>query len=206
MECLVGMQCNDFVMVAADMTAARSILVKKSDHKKYLKLSDKLLMAVTGESGDTNQFSEYVAKNIMLYKMRNGYELSPAAAASFTRRNLAGYLRSRTPYHVNLLVAGYDDESGKPELYYMDYLASMAKLPYASHGYGGSFTTSILDRHFRPDMTRAQAYALMIECVKEVQKRLIINLPNFSVTVIDKEGIVDMEPITQAVIANQATA
>ena len=36
------------------------------------KLSDKLLMAVCGESGDTVQFAEYIGKNIQLYKMRNG--------------------------------------------------------------------------------------------------------------------------------------
>jgi len=204
MECLIGMQCQDFVMVASDQTNARSIIVMKKDQRKYLKLSDKLIMAVSGESGDTHQFSEYVAKNIQLYKMRNGYELSPSAAANFTRRNLADYLRSRTPYQVNLLMAGYDSDTKEPELYYMDYLASMIKAPFASHGYGGSFVTSILDRHHRPEMTRQQAYALMIECVREVHKRLIINLPNFSVTVIDKDGVVDMDPITPTIVASQA--
>ena len=29
-------------------------------------------MLVTGESGDTVQFAEYIEKNIQLYKMRNG--------------------------------------------------------------------------------------------------------------------------------------
>ena len=62
------------------------------------KLSDRLLMAVTGESGDTTQFAEYIEKNIQLYKMRNGYELSPPAAANFTRRNLADSLRSRVNF------------------------------------------------------------------------------------------------------------
>lgn len=56
-------------------------------------------MAVSGESGDTVQFAEYIAKNIQLYKMRNGYELSPKEAASFTRRNLADALRSRVNIH-----------------------------------------------------------------------------------------------------------
>ena len=36
------------------------------------KLSDHLVMLVSGESGDTVQFAEYMAKNIQLYKMRNG--------------------------------------------------------------------------------------------------------------------------------------
>ena len=53
-------------------------------------------------------------------------------------------------------------------------------------------------------MTRQQAYNLMIECVKEVQKRLIINLPNFDVRVIDKDGVTKMETITPAVIAKAA--
>ena len=35
-------------------------------------LPSRLVMAVSGESGDTNQFAEYIAKNIALYKMRNG--------------------------------------------------------------------------------------------------------------------------------------
>jgi len=204
MECLIGLQCNDFVLVAADQTSAQSIMVLKSDTKKYLKLSDRLIMAVSGESGDTTQFAEYVEKNIQLYKMRNGYELSPSAAANFTRRNLADYLRSRTPYQVNLLIAGYDTATNKPELYFMDYLASMIKPPFAAHGYGGFFTTSIMDRCYRPDLTKDEAYNLLTECVKEIQKRLIVNLPNFSVTMIDKDGVTDLKPITAAALATQA--
>lgn len=119
------------------------------DEHKIHKISNKLVMAVSGESGDTTQFSEYIGKNIQLYKMRNGYELSPKAAACFTRRNLADYLRSRTPYFVNMLLAGYDDNANSCELYFIDYLASCVKVPYAAHGYGGMFSMSVLDRYHR---------------------------------------------------------
>lgn len=61
-------------------------------------------MAVMGESGDTTQFAEYIAKNIQLYKMRNGYELSPKAAANFTRRNLADALRSTVSSRLSYLL------------------------------------------------------------------------------------------------------
>lgn len=77
-----------------------------SDENKIHKISNNLLMATIGDAGDTIQFTEYIAKNIALYKMRNGYDLSPKAAAHYTRKNLADYLRSRSPYHVNLFVAG----------------------------------------------------------------------------------------------------
>lgn len=69
-------------------------------------MSDSLLISTVGESGDTEQFTEFISKNIALYKMRNGYDLSPRESAHFTRKNLAEYLRSRTPYQVFMFVAG----------------------------------------------------------------------------------------------------
>ena len=49
---------------------------------------------------------------------------------------------------MNLLLAGYDKVEG-PSLYFMDYLASVNKVPFGAHGYGSFFTVSILDRHYR---------------------------------------------------------
>ncbi|XP_076647805.1 proteasome subunit beta type-2 [Halictus rubicundus] len=205
MECLIGIKFKDFVLVAADMTTAHSIMVMKSDEQKIHKISSKLVMAVSGESGDAIQFSEYIGKNIQLYKMRNGYELSPNAAAWFTRRNLADYLRSRTPYFVNLLLGGYDDSTG-PELFFIDYLASCVSVPYAAHGYGGFFTLSILDRYHKLDSTEEEAYDLMKMCVREIHKRLIVNLPNFKVQMVSKDGVKELKPITTQSLAIEDAA
>ncbi|KAL7980535.1 hypothetical protein Chor_001689 [Crotalus horridus] len=243
MEYLIGIQGPDFVLMAADTIAASSIV-----------------------------------------HMKRGYELSPTAAANFTRRNLADYLRSRvlkkrikkgifyklppppppppphcrlcmlpvfmalqihvtfgadgqvtlarsiitnegnltyrlakpdnlgcithylkptwfidtytsfplvllqSPYHVNLLLAGYDEHDG-PALYYMDYLASLAKVPFAAHGYGAFLTLSILDRYYKPGITREEAIEVLKKCLEELQKRFILNLPSFNARFIDKDGI-----------------
>uniref|UniRef100_A0A665WCP7 Proteasome subunit beta n=1 Tax=Echeneis naucrates TaxID=173247 RepID=A0A665WCP7_ECHNA len=192
MEYLIGIQGPDFVLVAADNVAASSIIQMKHDYDKMFKLSEKILLLCVGEAGDTVQFAEYIQKNVQLYKMRNGYELSPSAAANFTRKNLADYLRSRTPYHVNLLLAGYDDTDG-PGLFYMDYLSSLAKAPFAAHGYGAFLTLSILDRYYRPGQCRETENGL---CSCFLNKRFILNLPSFTVRLIDKEGIRDLEKIT----------
>jgi len=71
------------------------IFFSLTDEDKINELSSKILMASCGESGDRSMFSEFIAKNVQLYKMRNGYELSPQATATFTRRKIAEYLRSR---------------------------------------------------------------------------------------------------------------
>ena len=56
-------------------------------------------------------------------------------AETVTRGELAKSLRSRKPYTVNLLLGGMDPITKSPTLYWLDYLASCAKVPYAAHGY-----------------------------------------------------------------------
>ena len=75
---------------------------------------------------------------------------------------------SQNAYQVNLLMAGYDEKAG-PSLYYMDYLASMNKLPFAVHGYGSFFSLSIFDRYYKPDLTQEEAYEVINKCVQEVR-------------------------------------
>lgn len=96
--------------------------------------------------GDTVQFAEYIERNIRLYQIRNLYPLRPASAASWIRRSLADSLRSRKPYSVNLLLGGYDTNAYTPHLYWMDYLGTLAEVPFAAHGYGSYFALSLLDR------------------------------------------------------------
>ena len=81
------------------------------------------------------QFAEFIGANIALYSMRNETELGPSAVANFVRGELAKSLRSKKPYNVNLLLGGVDPITKEPSLYWLDYLASAAKVPYAAHGY-----------------------------------------------------------------------
>lgn len=45
-------------------------------------------------------------------------------------------------------------------------------------------------------MTQEESYDIMKKCVVEIQKRLIINLPNFKVALIDKNGMKFLDDIT----------
>lgn len=140
--------------------------------------------------------------------------MSPKAAAAFARRTLAEGIRSRNPYLVHTILVGYDKEEG-PYLTFMDYmgkfrknssvkigkicssiLGSQFEAPYLLHGYGGYFCYSILDRLYRPDLNKEEAIDLLKKCLSEIRKRFIINLPNFQVIIIDKEGYHQLENIT----------
>ncbi|EDV23365.1 Proteasome subunit beta type-2 [Trichoplax sp. H2] len=188
MEFLIGLTGEDFVLVASDSTAGRSVVVMNEAYDKTFKLGDKVMMACSGDPGDSVQFAEFVAKNVELYRIKNGYSMTPNAAANYTRHQLAQSLRSSTPYTVNMLIGGYDEYDG-PSLYYLDYLASLQKLPFGAHGYGSYFTFSILDRYYKKGMSKAEALKVLSLCLDEVKKRFIINLPSFNIKFIDKDGI-----------------
>jgi len=188
MECLIGIRGKNFVIMASDSIAGRSIVTMKQDYDKTYQLSSRLLMAISGDGGDPVQFAEYISKNIQLYRMRNGYDLSVKEAASFTRHNLADSIRSSTPYMVNLLIGGHDDVDGA-SLYYMDYLGSSADVNYGVHGYGSFFTLSVMDRYYKPELTVEEAIALMQKCIDEIATRFIVNMGGFRVKIITAAGV-----------------
>lgn len=96
MEALIGITGRDFVLLAADRLAARSIVVMKSSEDKIVPLNSHTCMAYSGEPGDTVNFAQYIQRNVQLYTIRNdGLQLSTKEAAHFARRELANSLRSR---------------------------------------------------------------------------------------------------------------
>lgn len=138
-------------------------------------------------------FADYIQANAQLYSMRNGVDLSPAAVASFVRNELATSLRSRNPYNVNLLLGGVDPITGQPSLYWLDYLASLAQLPYACHGYAQYYCLSILDKHHQPDISMERGMQLLRLCTDELRRRLPVDFKGWLVQVVTKDGIMEVD-------------
>ncbi|KAJ7062941.1 20S proteasome subunit [Mycena amicta] len=193
METCFAITGKGYVILAADTTAARSIVKMKTDEDKIKTLSPHLLMTYTGEPGDTLQFAEYVSRNIRLYAIRNIYALRPAAAAAWIRRALATSLRSRKPYSVNLLLGGYDEAAHEPKLYWIDYLGTMDSVPFAAHGYGAYFALSLLDRYHDPEASLEEGLATLKRCIDEVSKRLVVSPGTYKVKIVDKDGVREVE-------------
>lgn len=193
METAFALTGKGYVLVAADTTAVHSIIKVKSDVDKIKELSPHLLMAYSGEPGDTVQFAEYIERNIRLYHIRNNFPLRPPSAASWIRRSLADSLRSRKPYSVNLLLGGYDINTYTPHLYWVDYLGTLAEVPFAAHGYGSYFTLSLLDKYHNPEADVDEGIATLKRCIDEVSKRLVVSPDRFKVKIVDKDGVREIE-------------
>ncbi|KAF2435239.1 putative proteasome subunit beta type-2 [Tothia fuscella] len=189
MEVLLGITGKDFTIICASKAAMRGATILKASDDKTRNLNKHNLMAYSGEAGDTTQFAEYVQANVQLYSMRSGTHLGPDAVANFVRGEVAKALRSRRPYNVNLLLGGVDPTTGKPSLYWCDYLAALAKLPYAAHGYAQYYCLSILDKHHHPDIELDQGLKILRMCTDELKRRLPIDFKGVLVKIITKDGI-----------------
>ncbi|GAO47069.1 proteasome component C11 [Saitoella complicata NRRL Y-17804] len=193
MEVLLALTGKDFVLTASNKAFVRGISVLKTTDDKSRTLSPHNLMLFSGEAGDTVNFAEFIQANMQLYGMQNNCELDPKATASFVRRELADSLRSRKPYQVNLLLAGFDTRTSEPHLYWLDYLAAQATVPYAAHGYGAYYCLSIFDRYHRSDISLEEALDIMGKAVAEVEKRMPMDLKGFLLKVVDKDGVRELE-------------
>ncbi|EDW03297.1 probable proteasome subunit beta type-2 [Drosophila grimshawi] len=197
METILGIKGSNFVMLACDTMQAKSVIFMKDDQSKIHRLSEFSMLAAVGDGGDTLQFTDYVAKHLQLYRISNGYHLSPRGAAHYTRKNLADYIRTNTIYQVSMLMAGYDAIEGS-DLHYIDSYGASMSINHAGHGLGSLFCGSIFQRYWREDLSQAEAYEILQMCVVEIQKRLVINLRNFDVFVVDQNGTQQLESINPA--------
>jgi 20S proteasome subunit beta 4 len=187
MDSLIGFVGADYVLLAADSSQARSILMMKTDEDKILVLDDHKLLAAAGEQGDKVQFTEYIQRNIALYNLRTGTPLSTKAVAHYTRGELATALRSN-PYSVNMLLGGFDADQG-PSLYFLDYLASLHKMDFACQGYAGYFLMGLFDKYYKKGMTLDEGLKLLQLCIDQLKTRFIINNINFAVKIVTKDGV-----------------
>lgn len=190
MESIIALQGKDYVLIAADVSSARSIIVMKDDMDKIYPLDNCKLFAAAGVPGDVTKFTEHVRRDVRLYTLRSGIVMSTAAVANYARGELARFLR-RSPFQCNILLGGYDSApSGDgPSLYSCDYLGTLTKLTFAAEGYAQYFVLSTLDRYWKKDMTLEEGLIVLRKCIAEIQKRLVLNQPRFAVKVVSKDGV-----------------
>ena len=81
-----------------------------------------------------------------------------------------------------------------PRMFWLDEYGSIQQLNYGCHGYASNFALSILDRGYRPNMSREEATDLIKNCFEQLRTRYIINSPNPPrIKCIDADGCRAME-------------
>lgn len=191
-DCVFAIAGKDFVIIASDLAATRSILKIQDEDSKLTQLANNQILAVSGENADRNDFSKLIRCELDYYYYRYNHRLNTDQVANFTRCILAENLR-KSPYAANCVIAGFDD--GSAHLYWLDYLGSLQKVTKAAQGYGSHFMYSIMDNFFNSNFSLEEGKKCIGACINELRTRFVINMTNFHVKVIDKDGITDISEI-----------
>lgn len=190
MDCVFAIQGDDYILIAGDRAAVSNSIIKLQDtDHKITKLADNQMMATVGEEYDKKNFPKLIKANMELYYFNNGQRLTTDETAAYIRKELAEGIRS-SPHQCNCLVAGYDNDG--PKLYLLDYLGSMSKLLKAAHGYGAYFLYGLMDNFYKKPMNAEEGEFIIRKCINELNTRFSINMVNFDVFKITKNGIEDI--------------
>ncbi|ODV84830.1 hypothetical protein CANARDRAFT_8401 [[Candida] arabinofermentans NRRL YB-2248] len=192
MDIILGIRVKDSVIVATSKAFTRGISILKDNDDKTRTLNQFNLLAFTGDSGDTTQFAEYIQANIQLFSMRENTEMDSKSIASYIRQQLASSLRSRKPYQVQIMLGGLN-KGIEPFLTIIDYLGTRTDLPYCAHGYAAFYTMSLLDHHYKENMSLEDGLRILKLCHEELDKRMPVDFKGLNVKVIDKDGVRDVE-------------
>ena len=190
MDCVFGVQGKDYILLAGDRASVSNSIIKlqDTDHKIF-KLTNNQMIATVGESYDKKNFAKLIKANMELYFFQNGQRLTTDETASYIRKDLAEGIRS-SPHQCNCLLAGYDVDG--PKLYWLDYLGSYAKLLKAAHGYGAYFLYGLMDNFYKKNLSLVEGEDIIKKCINELKTRFSINMVDFDVFKITKEGIEDI--------------
>ena len=190
MDCVFGIQGNDYILLAGDRASVSNSIIKLQDtDHKIMKLTNNQMIACVGEAYDKKNFSKYIKANMENYYFQNGQRLTTDETAAYIRKELAEGIRS-SPHQCNCLVAGFDVDG--PKLYWLDYLGSYAKLLKAAHGYGAYFLYGLMDNFYKKDLSLNDGEMIITKCINELKTRFSINMVDFDVFKITKDGIEDI--------------
>ena len=106
--------------------------------------------------------------------------------SNFIRTKLAESLRKQ-PYQISALVGGIDERG--PQLFWMDYMGTMAEVPYGAHGHAGYLVPSVFSNGWHPDLTLEEGMVLVKKAIHELKVRYMIAQEHFIVKVIQNGEI-----------------
>lgn len=185
----VGLMCKDGVVIAADMRAtAGTMIVDKRAEKVHI-LSDDFAATIAGSVSEAQLLIKLVKAELKLKEVRTGKKPTAKEAANLLGGMLYSSLRrpSMFPSVAHFILAGKDKEG--THLYDLFPDGSVTKVrDFISSGSGSVFAYGVLETHYHPELTTAEAIEIAKKAVNTALQRDSASGNGINVVVVtDKE-------------------
>lgn len=158
---IVGCKFDGGVVIAADTRATAGSIVADKNCEKLHRLAPRIWCAGAGTAADTEMVTQLIALNLELHSMWQSRQPRVIAALTMLKQHLFKYQGHLGAY---LIVAGVDPTGA--HLMSVQAHGSTDVGEYQSLGSGSLAAMAVLETHWRPGMTRADAVALCAEAIE----------------------------------------
>lgn len=149
------------VILGADSRTSTGSYIANRVADKITPLSSKVYVLRSGSASDTQAISSYVQLYIAQHQSEEGEEISVKTAARLAM-NLA--YQNKDMLQAGLIVAGWDKHSGG-SVWGIPLGGTILQAPYAIGGSGSAYIYGYCDKHWKSEMTEAEAKAFVVKAL-----------------------------------------
>jgi len=166
---VIGLKYNEGVMLAADTLASYGSLARYKDVRRIKSFGKDTLIGASGELSDfqsITQMLETIQQDDI--NQDDAYQKSPFEVYNYLRAVMYQRRNKGNPLWNQLLIAGYRDA---PFLGYVDLIGTAYEENFIATGFGAYLAIPIIRERWTPDISEAEARALLEDCLRVMYYR-----------------------------------
>ena len=182
---VVGVRCDDGVVLASDSKGTAYYHVISKRVQKVFKLEDKIGAAVAGSTGDVQSLIGLLRAEVSLYRLKEGRPISTKSLAQMSSNLLHG--RRNFPYIAEGIISGIDN--GGPLLYFFDPVGGkLEERKFAAGGTGATVAYGVLEGEYKDGLDTDEGARLAAKAIQTAIERDAATGEKIVVAVVDKKG------------------
>jgi proteasome beta subunit len=163
---VVGISCNDGVLLAAEKRVSFGNFVVNKHIKKTFPVTDHVGAACAGMVADMQVLVRQVEALAKIRRLETRRDVPPNSIAKLM--SVIMFERRYFPLLTQVIVGGINE---KPEIYTLDPLGSVLPDDYAAVGTGAEGALGIMDAEFKPNMSEERVRELATRAIRSAIQR-----------------------------------
>ena len=186
----VAFKCKDGVVLAADRRATAGYLVANKNAEKVFKLTDNIVLTISGMVSDAQLLTKLIRAEIKLKQIRSDREITIKESANLLAGLIYGNVRrfSAIPGIAHFLMGGKDADGFHVYDLFADGSVTLID-DFVASGSGSVIAYGVLETMWSANMSVNDGVELAVKAVNAAMQRDIASGEGIDVFTITKDGI-----------------
>lgn len=163
----MAVKFKDGIILGADSRTTTGAYIANRVTDKLTQVHDKIWCCRSGSAADTQAVADVVKNQLESYKAQWGRDPTPKIAASIFRDICYA---NKDMLTAGIILAGFDENSGKGQVFSVPLGGSLHESEYAIAGSGSTYIYGFCDRNFKTGMTKEEAVSFVQESLSQAIK------------------------------------